>query len=337
MARDYSNVKQFDGKAPVKVQDTPTALTKILQANMRQLTSVLPKHITPERMARVSLSTIRRNPKLCECAPETLFMAIIEASTLGLEIDSRGLAYLVPFKNKKTQTYDVQLMPGYKGMVDLAYRSGKVQSIQAAVVGENDKFDYALGLKPRLEHVPNLKGRGQIIAAYAVAIMKDGAAQFEVMSLEELEKVRNSSQARDYGPWVDWTDQMYIKTVLKRLCKLLPLSPEIQRAVVLDDAVDAGVAQVFGETLDQSLLNIPAPEVTPAPAIEQQSSEAAVEMELAPEPEKEPVATQPATKQEQSDLMDTSYTFKCPANGKEVTEETCKGCKDRKGCPQWDA
>lgn len=264
MAKDFTNVKVYNGKTPVR-RDTVPALTQMLATNMKALKSVLPAHISPERMARVALNTVRHNPKLCQCAPETLLAAIMEASTLGLEIDSRGQAYLVPFWNGKTQTNDVQLIVGYKGMIALAYRSGKIQSIQANVIGENDKFDYALGLHPRLEHIPNMRERGPIIGAYAIAIFKDGATQFDVMSIEEINKIRNASKSKDSGPWAMWFEAMSKKSVVKRLCKYLPLSPEIQRAVALDDAADAGVTQQFDSVIENAMIDVPQAEAEPLP------------------------------------------------------------------------
>lgn len=306
---DFSGVKAYNGQAAPAKQDNLTTLQNMLAKNIKALTSVLPAHITPQRVARVALSTVRRNPQLMKCVPVTLFMGILEASTLGLELDSRGLAYLVPYFNKKTETYDAQFQIGYKGLIELAFRSGKVQSIQASVVGENDKFDYALGLSPRLEHIPNLKDRGEIIAAYAIAIMKDGAVQFEVMSKKELDKVRESSKASDSGPWVDWTEEMQKKVVLKRLCKLLPLSPEIQRAASLDDQADAGVSQNLGEMIDEAVIDIPVAQ--PAPE---------------PEPEK----------LEQEKEVDASYSFDCAKEDKKVTEADCKECQKRDNCSQWE-
>lgn len=310
---NFSNVRQYNGQAPAKTDNTP-ALISLLSKNMKAIKSALPKHLTAERVARVALNSIRKNPKLMQCAPETLCMAIMETSSLGLEIDSRGHAYLVPFWNKKNQCYEMQLMIGYKGMLDLAWRSGKLMSIMAEVVGENDKFDVTLGLEPVLEHKPNLvDGRGEIIAAYAVAIMKDGSRQFVVVPKADLDKVRESSKSKDDGAWVSWYEEMAKKTALKRLCKLLPLSPEIQRATVIDDIADAGIS------LSESVIDIPLPEsITPEP-----------------QPAAEPVA-EPAPEPEKPQSVDASYTFECPSNGKQVTEEACASCKSRNGCPQWE-
>lgn len=328
--KDFSNVKQYDGKtAPAKKDNTP-ALIQLLAKNMKAIKSALPKHLTAERVARVALNSIRKNPKLCQCAPETLCMAIMEASSLGLEIDQRGQAYLVSFWNSKTGTYDVQLITGYKGLIDLVYRSGKVSSIMAEVVGENDKFNVTLGLEPKLEHVPNLAGRGEIIAAYAVAIMKEGQKQFTVILREDIDKIRNASKSKDSGPWKDWESEMVKKTVLKRLCKMLPLSPEIQRATALEDAAEAGIAQSLAETV----IDIPVQEQPEQPAaIETQTQGNEIEINLAPEPKKEKIQNQEqAPQKEEVKKIDTSYSFQCPLNGEMVTEDKCETCASRKDC-----
>lgn len=339
--KDFSNVKQYTGTVQQR-PDNSNALIALLSKNMRAIKSALPKHLTGERIARVALNNIRHNPKLMACAPETLCYAIMEASSLGLEIDMRGQAYLVPFWNGKTRSYDVQLIIGYKGMLDLVWRSGQIQSIMADVVGENDKFTAIQGLEQKLEHIPNFtEGRGEIIAAYAVAIMKDGGKHFLVMPRADLEKVRSASKSADSGPWVDWTEEMYKKTALKRLCKLLPLSPEIQRATVIDDQADAGVSQSLADTIIDIPVQ-PVPQKEPAPASESTSeSQPEPEVEYQEEATPEPIPPRKEKKQEQSaqislSEIDDSYTFTCPATDKEVTEAKCQTCKQRKGCPAFE-
>lgn len=316
--KDFSKVKQYNGQAQAPARnDNMPALIGLLSKNMKAIKSALPRHLTAERVARVALNSIRHNPKLLQCAPETLCYAIMEASSLGLEIDMRGQAYLVPFWNSKTKTDDVQLIIGYKGLLDLAWRSGKIQSVMAEVVGENDKFNVVYGLEPKLEHTPNfVDGRGEIIAAYAVAIMKDGAKQFAVMTRADLDKVRAASKSSESGPWAQWTEEMQKKVVLKRLCKLLPLSPEIQRATTIDDQADAGVAQSLAETV----IDIPITET---------------QEDTKPETQEEPAQEEKTTKDKeaQTPLVDTSYTFTCPKDDKKITEAACVSCKEREGCP----
>ncbi|MBQ4133042.1 MAG: recombinase RecT, partial [Desulfovibrionaceae bacterium] len=280
----YNNVALYSGaEARQKGANAPAQLntvTHLLSLQFKAIKSALPKHMTPERMCRVALNTIRRTPALLDCAPETLVAAIVEASSLGLEIDMRGQAYLVPFQNKKTGRREVQLIPGYKGLADLAFRSGRVSSIFAEVVCENDKFKFSLGLEPVLEHTPNLEDRGRLLAVYAVARMKDADPQFVVMGRADVERIKKASKASTSGPWSDWEEEMWKKTAIRRLCKLLPLSPEMQRAVAIDEYAEAGIPQGLGETV----LDIaPTPQTEPAPNAES-IEEAEPEPTPAPEP-----------------------------------------------------
>lgn len=224
------------------------AVQQLLGANMKAIQSCLPKHMTPERMCRVAFSTVTRTPSLLECAPQSLVAAIVEASSMGLEIDSRGLAYLVPFWNKNLKRKEAKLMTGYKGFMQLAYNSGRVTSIYAEVVCEKDTFEFAMGLDAKLVHIPNLEDRGPMRAAYAVARVKDADAAFVVMGKSEIMKIKAASQGADKAdsPWDKWEEEMWKKSAIRRLCKYLPLSPEMQRAVALDELADAGKVQDLG-------------------------------------------------------------------------------------------
>ena len=77
--------------------------------------------------------------------------------------------------------------------------------------------------------------RGEPIAVYAVAKTKDGAIYREVMSVSDVEKVRGSSRAGKYGPWVDWWDEMAKKTVIRRMAKRLPSSADVDQMWLKDD------------------------------------------------------------------------------------------------------
>ena len=228
-------------------QNTPPAaavtVTSLLASNMKAISSCLPKHMTPERMCRIAVQTISKSPQLQKCTPQSLVAAIVEASSLGLEIDVRGQAYLVPYGR------DVTLIPGYKGLMDLAYRSGRVANIYAETVCENDTFNFEMGLEPKLEHKPNLEERGQLRAVYAVARLKDADPVFVVLGKSEIEKIKRASKASNNGPWKSWEEEMWKKTAIRRLCKYLPLSPEMQRAIAIDEAADAGQPQGLAESI----------------------------------------------------------------------------------------
>jgi recombination protein RecT len=202
------------------------------------IAQMLPKHITPERMLRIGLTAFRTNPKLRECTPQSMLAAMLQASQLGLEPNLLGHAYLIPFKNKGVM--EVQFQIGYKGLIDLALRSGKVQSISAHEVCMNDEFHFEYGLNEDLKHIPALKDRGEVIAYYAYAKYKDGGHTFLVMSKEKvLEHAKKFSKSyfngKFSGPWETDFDAMAKKTVLKQLLKNMPLSIEIQRAIETTD------------------------------------------------------------------------------------------------------
>ena len=219
------------------------SVTDLLKNNMKAIQSCLPKHMTPERMCRIAVQTISKSKQLQRCSPQSLVAAIVEASSLGLEIDVRGQAYLVPYRDTVT------LIPGYKGLMDLAYRSGRVANIYAETVCENDEFSFRLGLSPTLEHTPNLENRGDLRAVYAVARLKEADPVFVVLGKSEVEKVRKASKASEDGPWKTWEEEMWKKTAIRRLCKYLPLSPEMKRAVDIDEAADAGSPQHLAEAV----------------------------------------------------------------------------------------
>jgi recombination protein RecT len=211
----------------------------------------LPKHLNPERMARIVLTEIRRVPKLAECGRDSLLGAVMTCSQLGLEPgNGLGHAYLLPFERRskvggqwQTVGIDCQLIIGYRGMIDLARRSGQIVSLSARAVCEGDRFSYRYGLDETIEHQPGDGVRGNLTHVYAVAKLKDGGVQFEVMSRAEVEKVRAQSKAKDSGPWVSHFEEMAKKTAIRRLFKYLPVSIEMQRAVTLDEQADAGMQQ----------------------------------------------------------------------------------------------
>jgi len=184
-----------------------------------QFAAALPKHLSPDRFIRIALTAMIKTPKLRLCTRESLFECLLDLSQLGLEPDGRK-AHLVPYGNKCTLIID------YKGLVELARRSGELSDIHADIVKENDSFEYAYGSNSYLKHHPCLADRGKVVAAYSFVKLKDGEQSFEVMSLVEIERIRSKSPAAKSGPWVtDW-DEMAKKTVFRRHSKWLPVSSE---------------------------------------------------------------------------------------------------------------
>jgi recombinational DNA repair protein RecT len=155
-------------------------------------------------------------------------------------------AHLIPYNNKKTGKLECQFQPGYKGLERLTQNSGEVITVEAEVVRERDAYVYKRGLHEVLEHTPyDKEDAGEIIAAYAIATMRDRTKRFKWLWSWQIDKIKNQSQAgrKDQGPWVTHFDKMAEKTVKKALCRELPMSVEAQTAIKLDDLAEAGIAQ----------------------------------------------------------------------------------------------
>ncbi|WP_273430532.1 recombination protein RecT [Chitinibacter tainanensis] len=209
----------------------------------QQMALALPKHLNADRLARIALTEIRKVPALAACNQESFLGSIMQCAQLGLEPgNALGHVYLLPFGNGKAKDglANVQLIIGYRGMIDLARRSGQIISISAHTVHQNDEFRYQLGLAPDIHHIPASGERGKMTHVYAVAKLKDGGVQFEVMSNYDVEQVRKTSKASGNGPWVSHFDEMAKKTVIRRLFKYLPVSIEMQTAVGLDEQGERG-------------------------------------------------------------------------------------------------
>lgn len=201
--------------------------------------NALPKHLTPERMIRVFVTACTANPKLLDCTQESLVSAMMQSSQLGLEVNGvLGHGYLVPYKNVAT------FLPGYKGLMDLARRSGKVTRIFAYTVHENDRFKVSMGLHPDLKHeLPKQGVRGKAIGYYAVGHVKGADPEFRYWTHEECLAHRNKfSHKPQKGKWTweEHEEAMCLKTVVKALCKWLPQTVELAAALETDSAGEKG-------------------------------------------------------------------------------------------------
>jgi recombination protein RecT len=194
--------------------------------------SALPAHLRPDRFVRVALTALTRTPKLAQCDQASFFQSLMTLSQFGLEPDGRN-AHLIPFENRKRGVTECQLIIDYKGLVDLAMRSGKIAYIHADKVCVNDRFEYDRGeIKT---HLINFKEpRGEAYAYYAICRFKDETEKCEVMTRDEVDKIRGRSRAGQAGPWVTDFDEMAKKTVFRRLSKWLQLSPEYRDALDVD-------------------------------------------------------------------------------------------------------
>lgn len=178
---------------------------QLLDASKGAIASRLPRHLSADRMLKVALTSVNKTPTLLGCTKESLLQSIMMAAELGLEPGGMlGEGYLVPYGKI------CQFLPGYRGLISLARRSGQIVSLEAHIVHERDKFTYELGLESKLIHVPNLDDEdlGSMKFAYAVAKLVGGGVQFEVMSKAQIDAIRRRSKAGNSGPWVSDYEEM---------------------------------------------------------------------------------------------------------------------------------
>lgn len=232
-------------RATKPVATAPGATLKAYIAKMQgEIAKALPSVITPERFTRIVTSAISATPQLAETTPQSFLGAMMTAAQLGLEPNTPlGQAYLLPYKNHGRLECQFQL--GYKGLIDLAYRSGEVSIIQAHEVCENDEFEYNFGLNPDLRHVPATRDRGSVICYYAMFRTRNGGFGFEVMSKEDVQKHAqrySKSYSGSYSPWTTNFDEMAKKTVLKKALKYAPMKSDFVRAAASDGTIRKEIA-----------------------------------------------------------------------------------------------
>lgn len=223
----------------------------LLDQRKGEIAKMLPKTLNAERLLKVAQIAATTTPALAQCDVPSLIGAIGQCAQMGLEPNTvLGHAYLVPFNTKRKVNgvekwvNSVQVIIGYKGLIDLARRSGQIVSIAAHEVCANDKFELVYGLDEKLNHTPSMGERGELVGFYAVAKLKDGGHCFEFMSRHEVDRIMKATQSGGkYGPWKDHFTEMGRKTVIRRLAKYLPLSIEFQTAAALDSMADTGKDQ----------------------------------------------------------------------------------------------
>jgi recombination protein RecT len=225
----------------VALPDDQKTVYQLLERMKPEVARALPESIGVERFTRVVMTEIRRTPKLLECSPESLLGAMMLAAQLGLEPGPLGQVYFVPFKK------EVEFIVGYRGYIDLAYRSGQVKDVTAALVHDGDAFHYEHGTTPKLKHVPlGPAEEREIVAAYAVARLRTGGVVFAVIYEDDWEKARKASAAgaKNVGPWNDHRPAMIRKTAVRRLEPMLPKSPLFAQALDRDEAPAPSVDEI---------------------------------------------------------------------------------------------
>ena len=226
--------KNTGNNVPVK---PAKSIGQMIEELKPQLAKALPRHVTPDRLARVALTAVRNNSKLGQADAMSLMGAIMTAAQLGLEPNTPlGECYLIPYVDNKNHRTDAQFQIGYKGVLALAHRSGQYKQITAHVVDEADEFRYRYGLNPDLVHVPADKPSGKTVKYYAVYHLVNGGFDFKVWSKEKAEAHgKRYSRAFSSGPWKDNFDAMAMKSVILDLLKTGPKSVELSQALSADN------------------------------------------------------------------------------------------------------
>ncbi|MGJ4137249.1 recombination protein RecT [Corynebacterium macclintockiae] len=222
---------------------TPS-LTQSIQRMEEQFALAMPKGAEAAQLVRDALTCVRQTPNLAQCDQATVLGGLMTCAQLGLRPGVLGQAWLIPFKNNRAGRYEAQLVIGYHGLVELAHRSGKIKSLIARTVYENDHFDVDYGLEDKLVHKPCLTGdKGKPIAYYAVARLTTGGHAFFVMSHDEMMAYkRQNAKSPNRGPWADNFEQMSHKTCVRQLAKWLPKSTDMATAIENDGATRIDLA-----------------------------------------------------------------------------------------------
>lgn len=245
---------QASGKEKQEVKlNKGMSIPDMVKALGPELKKALPSVLTPERFTRIALSALNNTPELQKCTPMSFISALLNAAQLGLEPNSPlGQAYLIPYKNKGI--LECQFQIGYKGLIDLAYRNGQMQTIQAHVVYENDEFEYEYGLNPILVHKPAFTDRGDPMYFYGLYKTIAGGFGFCVMSKTDMDlfaSTYSKAFGTSYSPWKSNYEEMAKKTVIKKALKYLPMKPDILRAIATDETIKTKISERMDEVVNE--------------------------------------------------------------------------------------
>lgn len=239
-----------------------STVKNLLETYKDAIQNALPKFLTPEKMIRVALTAMSRNPDLLDCTQHSLIGCVLTSAQLGLMPDEvLGEAYLIPFNNTRKGVKECTFIVGYRGLCQLAMRSGMVRSVSARAVfaaneTDGDKFEYELGLHEKLVHIPSgLKDASRITHFYAIVRFNNGGHVMHVMTRKEIEGIRAEipnwkfSKRKEDTIWHKYFEEMGCKTALRRLMKYVPLSSDINQVIGMDEQFESGQSQQQGNQM----------------------------------------------------------------------------------------
>lgn len=263
----------------VSRKENVVTIEEYVESKKTEISQLLPANMTIDRFLRIAYTALRLNPKLADCTQQSIVGALFQSAQLGLEPNVEGQAYIIPYTNTKYQNgkkvfvTEAQFQMGYKGYIELFYRHGSAASIDMHAVYENDIFEYSYGTDAYIKHCPKFKDRGQVVAFYAIARLRNGGSVFKVMSVDEcLEHGKTHSKCyitkewdkfnnryvpvephfEPNSPWAKDFNAMCKKTVLIQLAKILPKSIELQRAIAMDNTTKSFIRKDMFEVPDET-------------------------------------------------------------------------------------
>lgn len=259
MASANGNNSALEKKINPAAPTSTKGLQGILDKFQSQISMALPVHLknNAERYARQMISLHSANPYLQRCTVHSMLGALMTASALGLDLTPQlGQCYIIPYKDQ------AQFQLGYKGMLDLANRSGQIKRVFADVVYEKDHFEYSKGLGANLIHRESPEeDRGAPTHVYALAEFINGGYSFDVWTWNRAMshgKKFSQSFSKGSSPWQSDPEAMAKKTLLKSIWKYLPISTDIQ----IMGASDETVKEINKDsiTMEADVLTLPAQE-----------------------------------------------------------------------------
>ena len=235
-------------RAPAQEQ-SGGSLVSFVEKHIQDFARVLPKHITADRMARLSISAIRTTRDLDKCSLVSFAGCIMACSSLGLEPNTPlGHAYLIPRWNSRAGSHDCTLIIGYKGLIDLMYRSGMVSSVKADPVFIGDDFVCKKGLSPVLDHTPNGEDDpAKLSHIYTIVRWKTGGEPiWEVLTKKQVERRRDRGgyDPKKNSPWKTDYVRMAQKTGVRDIVAWAPTATErnvVTAAVSYEEAAERGL------------------------------------------------------------------------------------------------
>jgi recombination protein RecT len=210
-----------------KPVDESQALVKILNDSMPELKRLAPKYVNLSRLMALALEARMRTPLLAKCSIDSIVAFCKRCAEWGTDRVGAGGVWPVPFWSTKNNCYEAVAIPDWRFLIEKAKKAKAIKHATADIVREGDKFEVIRGLHPDLIHTVT-GATGAVRAAYCRYILPDGTEDFQVMWIEELEKVRDSSNAwKTYkkdntktNPYNYWPEEMHKKAVVKRTMKL---------------------------------------------------------------------------------------------------------------------